>query len=185
VPELIRLAKARPGEINYSTPGNGTPLHLATELLKSVAGINLSHVPYKGAQPAMVSVISGETQLTITTTVVAGPLVKAGRLRAIAVASAKRVVTFPALPTVAEAGVRGAESTSWYGMLVPAGTPRAIVDRLNAAMVKALGAPDIRENFAGQSVEIAGSSPEEFDAVIRADIAKWSKVVKASNVRAD
>ncbi len=185
VPELIRLAKARPGEINYSTPGNGTPLHLATELLKSVAGINLSHVPYKGAQPAMVSVISGETQLTITTTVVAGPLVKAGRLRAIAVASAKRVATFPALPTVAEAGVRGSESTSWYGMLVPAGTPRTIVDRLHAAMVKALAAPDIRENFAGQSVEIAGSSPEEFDAVIRADIAKWSKVVKTSNVRAD
>jgi tripartite-type tricarboxylate transporter receptor subunit TctC len=185
VPELVRLAKARPGEINYSSPGNGTPLHLAAELLKVIAGINMTHVPYKGAQPAMVSLMSGETQLTITTMVVATPLVKAGRLRAVAVASAKRVATFPALPTVAESGVRGTESNSWYGMLVPAGTPRAIVDRLHAAMVRSLAAPDIRESFAAQSVEISGNTPEEFDAVIRADIAKWSKVVKASGARAD
>ena len=185
VPELIRLARARPGEINYSSPGNGTPLHLAAELLNVNAGIKLTHVPYKGAQPAMVSLMSGETQLTITTMVVATPLVKAGRLRAVAVASAKRVATFPELPTVAESGVRGTESNSWYGMLVPAGTPRAIVERLHAAMVKSLAAPDIRESFAAQSVEISGNTPEEFDAVIRADIAKWSKVVKASGARAD
>jgi len=185
VPELIRLARARPGEINYSSPGNGTPLHLAAELLNVNAGIKLTHVPYKGAQPAMVSLMSGETQLTITTMVVATPLVKAGRLRAVAVASAKRVATFPELPTVAESGVRGTESNSWYGMLVPAGTPRAIVERLHAAMVKSLTAPDIRESFAAQSVEISGNTPEEFDAVIRADIAKWSKVVKASGARAD
>ena len=185
VPELVRLAKARPAEINYSSPGNGTPLHLAAELLKVIAGINMTHVPYKGAQPAMVSLMSGETQLTITTTVVATPLVKAGRLRAVAVASAKRVATFPELPTVAESGLRGTESNSWYGMLVAAGTPRAIVDRLHTAMVKSLAAPDIRESFAAQSVEISGNTPEEFDAVIRADIAKWSKVVKASGARAD
>ncbi len=185
VPELVRLAKARPGEINYSSPGNGTPLHLAAELLKVAAGINMTHVPYKGAQPAMVSLMSGETQLTITTMVVATPLVKANRLRAVAVASEKRVATFPALPTVAESGVRGTESNSWYGMLVPAGTPRPIVDRLHGAMVKALAAPDIRENFTAQSVEILGNTPEEFDAVIRAEIAKWSKVVKASGARAD
>ena len=185
VAELVRLAKARPAEINYSSPGNGTPLHLATELLKVIAGINLTHVPYKGAQPAMVSLMSGETQLTITTMVVATPLVKAGRLRAVAVASAKRVATFPELPTVAESGLRGTESNSWYGMLVAAGTPRAIVDRLHTAMVKSLAAPEIRESFAAQSVEISGNTPEEFDAVIRADIAKWSKVVKASGARAD
>lgn len=185
VPELLRLARARPGEINYASPGNGTPLHLATELLKMAAGINMTHVPYKGAQPAMVSLISGETQLTITTMVVATPLVQAGRLRAVAVASEKRVATFPALPTVAEAGVAGTESNSWYGMLLPAAVPRAIVDRLHAAMLKSLAAPDLRQKFAGQSVEISGNTPEQFDAVIRADIAKWTKVVKVSGARAD
>jgi len=183
--ELIRLAKARPGEITYSSPGNGTPLHLATELLKVTAGIDIRHIPYKGASPAMVSTMSGETQLTITTFVVATPLVKAGRLRAIAVASAKRVSTFPSLPTVAESGIKGTESNSWYGMLVPAGTPRAVVDRLHAALLKALAAPDVKARFAEQSVEISGSTPEEFDRLIRDEIAKWSKVVKASGAKAD
>ena len=183
--ELIRLAKARPGEITYSSPGNGTPLHLATELLKVTAGIDIRHIPYKGASPAMVSTMSGETQLTITTFVVATPLVKAGRLRAIAVASAKRVSTFPSLPTVAESGIKGTESNSWYGMLVPAGTPRPVVDRLHAALLKALAAPDVRARFAEQSVEISGSTPEEFDRLIRDEIAKWSKVVKASGAKAD
>ena len=183
--ELIRLAKARPGEITYSSPGNGTPLHLATELLKVTAGIDIRHIPYKGASPAMVSTMSGETQLTITTFVVATPLVKAGRLRAIAVASEKRVSTFPSLPTVAESGIKGTESNSWYGMLVPAGTPRPVVDRLHAALLKALAAPDVKARFAEQSVEISGSTPEEFDKLIRDEIAKWSKVVKASGAKAD
>ena len=185
MPELIRLARARPGEINYSSPGNGTPLHLATELLKVITGIKLTHVPYKGAQPAMVATISGETQMTITTMVVATPLVKAGRLRGIAVASPQRVVSFPELPTVAESGVKGAESNSWYGMLVPAGTPRPVVERLHGAMVKALAAPDVRQKFVEQTVEISGSTPEAFDQYIRAEIAKWSKVVKASGARPD
>lgn len=185
VSELVRLAKARPGEITYSSPGNGTPLHLATELLKVTAGLDMRHVPYKGASPAMVSTMSGETQLTITTIVVASPLVKAGRLRAIAVASEKRVSTFPSLPTVAESGIKGTESSSWYGMLVPAGTARPIVDRLRAALLKALAAPDVRARFAEQSVEISGNLPEAFDKVIRDEIAKWSKVVKASGAKAD
>lgn len=185
VAELVRLAKARPGEITYSSPGNGTPLHLATELLKVTAGLDIRHVPYKGASPAMVSTMSGETQLTITTTVVASPLVKAGRLRAIAIASEKRVSTFPALPTVAESGIKGTESNSWYGMLVPAATPRPIVDRLHAALIKALAAPDIREKFADQSVEISGNRPEQFDKIIRDDIAVWTKVVKASGAKVD
>jgi tripartite-type tricarboxylate transporter receptor subunit TctC len=185
VPDLIRLAKTRPGEIHYSSPGTGTPLHLAVELLKLPTGINLAHVPYKGASPAMVSTISGETQLTITTTVVATPLVKSGRLRAIAVASSKRVTTFPSLPTVAESGIKGAESASWYGMLAPASTPRAIVERLHGALLKGLAANDIREKFAEQSVEISGNKPEEFDKVIRDEIAKWSKVVKASGAKPD
>jgi tripartite-type tricarboxylate transporter receptor subunit TctC len=185
VPELIKLAKARPGDITYSSPGNGTPLHLAAELFKVTTGVELRHVPYKGASPAMVSTMSGETQLTITTTVVAAPLVNAGRLRAIAVASEKRVATFPALPTVAESGIKGTESNSWYGMLLPAGAPRPIVDRLHAALLKALAAPDIKQKFAEQSVEISGNKPEEFDKVIRSDIAKWSKVVKASGAKPD
>jgi tripartite-type tricarboxylate transporter receptor subunit TctC len=185
VPELIKLAKARPGEITYSSPGNGTPLHLATELFKVITSIDLRHVPYKGASPAMVSTMSGETQLTITTTVVAAPLVNAGRLRAIAVASEKRVATFPGLPTVAESGIKGTESNSWYGMLLPAGTPRPMVDRLHGALLKALTAPDIKQKFAEQSVQISGNKPEEFDKVIRDDIAKWSKVVKASGAKPD
>ena len=185
VPELVRLAKARPGDITYSSPGNGTPLHLAAELLKVSAGIDLRHVPYKGASPAMVSTMSGETQLTITTTVVATPLAKAGRLRAIAVASEKRVATFPGLPTVAESGIKGTESNSWYGMLVPAATPRPIVDRLNAALLKALASPEIKKSFAEQSVESIGSKPEEFDRVIRDEIAKWSRVVKLSGAKPD
>jgi tripartite-type tricarboxylate transporter receptor subunit TctC len=185
VPELVRLAKARPGDITYSTPGNGTPLHLATELLKVVAGIDIRHVPYKGAAPAMTSTISGETQLTITTFVVATPLVKAGRLRAVAVASEKRVPTFPALPTVAESGLKGTESHSWYAMLLPANTARPIVDRLHGALLKALAAADVRARFAEQSVEAVGGSPEDLDRLIRGEIAKWSKVVKASGARPD
>ena len=185
VPELVKLAKARPGDITYSTPGNGTPLHLATELLKVAAGIDLRHVPYKGAAPAMASTMGGETQLTITTTVVATPLVKGGRLRAIAVASEKRVSTFPSLPTVAESGIKGTESNSWYGMLVPANTPRPIVDRLHGALLQALAAPDVKAKFAEQSVEVIGSRPEAFDKVIRDDLAKWTKVVKASGIRPD
>lgn len=185
ITELVRLAKARPGDITYSSPGNGTPLHLATELLKVTAGIDIRHIPYKGAAPAMVSTMSGETQLTITTFVVATPLMKAGRLRAIAVASAKRVPAFPSLPTVAESGIKGTESNSWYGMLVPAATPRPVVNSLHAALLKALAAPDVRARFTEQSVEISGSTPEEFDKLIRDEIAKWSKVVKASGAKAD
>lgn len=185
VPEFVRLAKARPGEITYSSPGNGTPLHLATELFKVTSGIDIRHVPYKGAAPAMTSTMSGETQLTITTFVVATPLMKAGRLRGIAVASEKRVPAFPSLPTVAESGIKGTESNSWYGMLVPAGTPRPIVDRLHGALLKALAAPEVKARFAEQSVEIIGSKPEEFDKLIRDEIVKWSKVVKASGAKPD
>ncbi|HKU71419.1 MAG TPA: tripartite tricarboxylate transporter substrate binding protein [Burkholderiales bacterium] len=183
VPELVKLAKARPGDITYSTPGAGTPLHLATELLKMAAHIDLRHIPYKGAAPAMVSTMSGETQLTITTMVVATPLAKANRLRPIAIADVKRVATFPDLPTVAESGIKGTESHSWYGMLVPAATPRAVVDRLHAALVKTVAMPDIKERFVEQSVDGIGNRPEEFDKIIRAEIAMWSKVVKASGAK--
>jgi tripartite-type tricarboxylate transporter receptor subunit TctC len=185
VGELVKLAKARPGDITYSTPGNGTPLHLATELLKIAANIDIRHVPYKGAAPAMASTMGGETQLTITTTVVATPLVKSGRLRVIAVASEKRVSTFPSLATVAESGIKGTESNSWYGMLVPANTPRPIVDRLHGALLKAMGAPDVKARFVEQSVDLIGSTPEAFDKVIREDLAKWTKVVKSGGIKPD
>jgi tripartite-type tricarboxylate transporter receptor subunit TctC len=185
VAEFVKLAKARPGDINYSTPGNGTPLHLATELFAFVTGTKLTHVPYKGAQPAMVSTIAGETQATITTMVVATPLMKAGRLRGIGVLNAKRLEAFPDIPTVAEAGIKGTESNSWYGMYVPVATPRPVVERLHGAMVKSLQAPDIRQRFNEQTVEVIGSTPEELDRHTRAEIAKWSKVVKASGAKPD
>jgi tripartite-type tricarboxylate transporter receptor subunit TctC len=183
VPELLKLAKARPGDITYSSPGNGTPLHLAVELLKVSAGVDLRHIPYKGASPAMVSTMSGETQLTITTTVVATPLAKSGRLRAIAVASEKRVATFPALPTVAESGIKGTESNSWYGMLVPAATPRPIVDRLNAEIRKAMADPAVAANLASQTLDPMPMSPEEFAKFIKSDYDKLADVVRIAGAR--
>ena len=183
--ELIALAKKRPGEILYASIGNGTPSHLSAELFDSMAGIKMTHVPYKGAAPSMVSLLSGETQLTFTTVVVAQPHVKSGRLRALGVASLKRAAVMPEVPTIDEAGVRGYESNAWYGLLAPAKTPAAIVEQLHRETVRALQSPDLRGSLTNQGAEPVGNSGEQFNAIIKDEIEKWRKLVQTLGLKAD
>ena len=160
IKDLVALGKKRPGEILYASVGNGTPPHLSAELFNNMAGIKMTHVPYKGAAPSMISLLAGETQLTFTTVVVALPQVKTGRLRALGVASLKRAAVMPDVPTIDEAGVRGYESIAWYGLLAPAKTPPAIVEQLHRETVRALQAPDLRDMLKNQGAEPVGNSGE-------------------------
>lgn len=185
VKDLIALAKKRPGEILYASIGNGTPAHLSAELFNNMAGIKMTHVAYKGAAPSIVALISGETQLTFTTVLVAMPHVKSGRLRALGVCSLKRSPVLPDLPTIDEAGVKGYESNAWYGLLAPAKTPSAIVEQLNREMLKVLQLPEVRDNLKNQGAEPVGDSPREFAAVIVQEIDKWRKVVETAGIKAD
>jgi tripartite-type tricarboxylate transporter receptor subunit TctC len=185
VRELIALAKKRPGEILYASIGPASPSHLTAELFNSMAGIKTTHVPYKGAAPSMVALVAGETELTFTTVLVAVPYVKVGRLRALGVASLKRSVAVPDVPTIDEAGVKGFDSTAWWGLLAPAKTPRPIVDRLYAATVAAIKLPEMNERLVSLGAEPGGIAPEAFDKLIRDDIVKWGKVVKALGITAD
>ena len=178
--ELLALAKARPRQLNYGSGGVGTASHLATELLKLMAHVELVHVPYKGLGPALADLMGGQVQLIISTMASALPQVKAGKLRPLAVTTAKRSPFFPEVPTMDEAGVRGYEFNTWYGMLVPAGTPRPIVERLNRETAKLLDSAAIKEQFATQGIEAAPTSPEQFGAYLRTEVEKWGKVVKAS-----
>ena len=184
VKELIALAKAQPGKLNYASAGAGSALHLASELFKSMAGVDIVHVPYKGTN-GIPDLIAGAVQMTI-----AGPPqtlthVRAGRLRALAVTSSKRAGVAPQLPTIAEAGVPGYEVEAWYGALVPAATPRARVDQLAAAINRALASGDLREKLALQGLDPRGGSPAEFATVIRDYIAKWGRVVRDAGIKAD
>ncbi|MEI7681618.1 MAG: tripartite tricarboxylate transporter substrate binding protein [Betaproteobacteria bacterium] len=184
VKELIVLAKAQPGKLNYASAGAGSALHLASELFKSMAGVDIVHVPYKGSN-GIPDLIAGAVQVTI-----AGPPqtmvhVRAGRLRALAVTSSKRAAIAPQLPTIAEAGVPGYEVDSWYGALLPAASPRVRVEKLAAEINRALASTDLREKLLAQGLEPRGGSSAEFAAVIRGDIAKWTKVVADAWIRAD
>jgi tripartite-type tricarboxylate transporter receptor subunit TctC len=185
VKELIALAKGKPGQLNYASAGNGTPPHLAGELFKSMAGVDLVHVPYKGNTPAFVDLISGQVSLSFPTIPSALPHVQAGRLRALAVTSRKRSAVMPQLPTIAESGLPGYDTSSWFGMLAPAGTPREIVRKLQQESAKVLQLRDVREKLLSQGLEPVGSTPEEFAATIESEIAKWAKVVKASGARVE
>jgi tripartite-type tricarboxylate transporter receptor subunit TctC len=185
VKDLIALAKKHPGEILYASIGNGTPAHLSAELFNSMAGIKMTHVPYKGAAPSIIALISGETQLTFTTVLVAMPHVKSGRLRALGVASLKRAAVMPDVPTIDEAGVRGYESNAWYGLLAPAKTPPAIVEQLHRETIRVLQLPDVRDNLKGQGADPVGDTPREFAAIITEEIEKWRKVVQATGTKAD
>lgn len=185
VKELVALAKKHPDEILYASIGNGTPAHLSAELFNSMAGIRMTHVPYKGAAASIVALISGETQLTFTTVLVAMPHIKSGRLRALGVASLKRSTVLPDVPTIDEAGVRGYESNAWYGLLAPARTPQPILDQLHRETVKTLQNNDVRDNLKGQGAEPVGNAPREFAVIIADEIEKWRRVVLATGARAD
>jgi tripartite-type tricarboxylate transporter receptor subunit TctC len=183
--DLIALAKARPGQLNYASAGAGSATHLSGELLKSMAGVNIVHVPYKGTGPAVTALLSGEIELYFATVPAAAPMVKAGRLRALGVSSAKRASLMPDVPAIAEAGLAGYDTGTWHGILVPAATPREIVAQLGEEIVRILNTPDARERLVGQGLDPVGDRPDQFAAFLRAEIAKWAKVVAASGARAE
>lgn len=185
VKELIALAKAKPHSLNYASAGNGTTSHLAAELFKSMAGVDIVHVPYKGTSPAVTAMLSGESQVMFAPALALVGHIKAKKLRALAITSEKRSPAFPELPTVAESGVPGFEARQWYGVVAPAGTPREIVARLSGEIAKIVQTPELRKHFLTEGSEPIGSKPEEFGKYIQAEIAKWAKVVKASGAQID
>jgi tripartite-type tricarboxylate transporter receptor subunit TctC len=185
VKELIALAKAKPGELNYASSGSGAAAHLAGELFKAMTGVDMVHVPYKGAQPALTDVIAGQAQLMFATSASVIPYIKAGRLRALAVTTAQRSASVPELPTVSEAGVPGFEAITWHGVVVPAATPRPLVERINADIVKVLRMRDLRERLESLGAEVAPGTPQDFADYIAREIPKWAKVVKDSGARAE
>ncbi|HWJ01413.1 MAG TPA: tripartite tricarboxylate transporter substrate binding protein [Burkholderiales bacterium] len=183
--EFIELARSRPGAMNYGSGGAGTSNHLAGELFNIVTGTKLVHVPYKGVNLAMQGVLAGEIQLVFIGIPAALPHIKAGKLRALALVAPQRSPALPEVPTVAEAGLKDFEVTTWYGILAPAGTPRPIVSRLNAELVKIMHTPDVKERLAGMATDPLTSTPEEFAAYLKQEIAKWGDVVRKSNLKAD
>jgi tripartite-type tricarboxylate transporter receptor subunit TctC len=185
VKELVALAKSRPGQLNYGSSGNGSPSHLAGALLESVTGIKLVHVPYKGMAASNLAVIAGEIQLGFPSLTSVLPHVKAGKLKAFAITTKARSKLAPAIPTMDEAGVRGYEASIWNGILAPAGTPRAIVNRLHETIVQILKSPQAQERYANVGAEIRYNSPDEFRALIAAEMAKWRKVIRAAGIRVD
>ena len=185
VKQLVALAKAQPGQIAYSSSGNGSGGHLAAELMNSMAGIKMLHVPYKGGGPALVDLIAGQVQVLFSTQLASWPHIQSGRIRALAVSTAKRPASIPDLPTIAEAGLPGYDAGVWYGVLAPAGTPRDIVMRLNGDIIKALGQPDYRALLVNNGIEPIGSPPGELGQYIRSELVKWAKVVKEAGVRVD
>ncbi len=185
VKELIAYAKANPGKLTFASSGTGSVFHLTGEMFKSMTGVDMVHIPYKGSAQAFPDLISGQVSLMFDLSTSVMPHVKSGKLRALAITSAKRNPALPDLPTVIEAGVPGFESLIWIGMLAPAGTPKEIVARLNAEMNKVLTRSDVRESFRQQGSDPLGGSSEQFAAQIKADLARWGKVIKDANVKLD
>jgi tripartite-type tricarboxylate transporter receptor subunit TctC len=185
VKELIALAKAKPSTLTFASAGNGTTGHLALELFRLNAGIDVIHVPYKGGGPALAEVVAGQVQALFSLALIATQQIKAGRLRGLAITSAKRSPVAPELPTVAESGLPGFEVIGWFGWLAPAAMPKPIVTRLNSELVRALRLPDVREKLLSQSTEPVGNTPQEFGAFMKSEHAKWAKVIKAANVRVE
>ncbi len=185
VKDLIALARGKPGELNYASTGTGALPHLTTELFSLRAGIRMNHVPYKGGAPAMLDLVAGQVSLMFDNIPTAIAQVRAGKVRALGVAQAKRTPAAPDIPTLAEAGFPGFEVTSWQGFLAPAGTPAAVVNRLNAEILRVLAQPDVRERLTAQGIEIVTSTPQELAAIIKRDAEIWAKVVKATGARID
>jgi tripartite-type tricarboxylate transporter receptor subunit TctC len=185
VKDLIALAKAKPGTLSFASGGNGSTAHLSGELFKMLANVNVVHVPFKGAPGAVLAVMSGEVELAFPNLPPALPQVRTGKLRAIAVTTSKRFAALPQIPTVAESGVPGYEARAWFGVLAPTGIPPSIVTRLNTEIVKIARSKDMRERLLADGAEAIGSTPEEFAVVMKTDIAKWAKVIKASGAKPD
>jgi tripartite-type tricarboxylate transporter receptor subunit TctC len=185
VKEFVEFVRARPGQLTYGSAGNGTPVHLSMELLKSIEHVDIVHVPYKGAGAAIPDLLGGQIAAMIPSAASVVPLVKAGRLRALAVTSRTRTAAAPDVPTMIEAGVPDYDAASWYGLLAPAGTPRAIIARLNAETVRVLRMSDVRARLVGQGLDPVGDTPQEFAAKIREEILKWGRVVQASGASID
>ncbi|MFZ5539602.1 MAG: Bug family tripartite tricarboxylate transporter substrate binding protein [Pseudomonadota bacterium] len=183
--ELIAHIKANPGRTNFASGGNGSATHLTAEMFKSMAGLDIVHVPYKGDAAAMTALMAGEVTMTFATIVAAMPQIKGGRVKVIGVAATKRLAALPDVPTISESALPGFESTSWGGVLAPAGTPPAIVASLQTEITKALRLPDVRERLAGLGAEIVGSSSAEFAEYLKAEIAKWSGVIKTAGATID
>lgn len=184
IKELIALAKAKPGVLNYATGGNGTNFHIATELFKNMTGTRITHVPYRGGGLALAAVVSGESDLTFPSVASVLPQINAGRVRALAISSTRRSPLLPGLPTIAEAGVPGFEFASWVGLFAPVKTPAGIIGVLNGHIVKAARAPDLAARLAKDGLEVIASSPEQFGAYIKAEFARWAKVIKDAGLRA-
>lgn len=182
VKELIAFAKSRPGKLNFSSSGTGGVSHLSAEVFRAAAGIDIVHVPYRGAGPAMTALIGGETQIMMATTPVALPQMKANRLRAIAISSRQRSPLAPDLPTIAENGFPGFETDTWYGLLAPSGTPAAIIRRINADTARILDMPEMKTALGQQGAQPAGGSPDEFKRFVQAEIEKWGKAIHAAKV---
>ena len=183
--EFIAFAKAKPGALNFSSSGNGTVLHLTTEMFRGMAGIDLVHVPYKGAAPALADLLSGQIQLTFNPASVVLPHVKTNRLRALGVTSARRTALAPDLPTLAEVGLPGFEASGWYAVLAPAGTPQAIIARMHQALTAAIADRDVKERFGASGVEPIGTTPEQFAAYMRDEFVKWGRVVRQAGVKGE
>ena len=185
VKAFIVLARSRPGQLNYASSGNGLAAHLAGELFKTMTKTDMVHIPYKGAGPALIDTLAGQCQVMFATAVSVQPYLQSGRLRPLAVTTAARSKNFPALPSVAEAGVPGFEATSWHGVVAPAGTPQAAIARLNAETNKVLQQADIRDRLAAQGADVVGGTPQQFGDYIRSEVPKWAKVIRDSGAKAD
>lgn len=185
VKEVIEMAKAKPGTISYASVGNGSPGHLAGAMMATDAGVDMTHIPYRGGGPAVTDVMAGQVPLLWVSIPAAAQFVKAGKLRALAVSTVKRSAVFPDVPTMAESGFKGFEVDSWYAMFVPAKTPQTIIDRLNKATVNVLAQPEVKERLLGQGAEAVGDSPAQLSGVVKKEIAKWKQVVKSANIKVD
>jgi len=185
VAEVVAAAKAKPGQLSYATPGNGTVAHLTAELFQRAAGIQLSHIPYKGASQAMTDLMGGQVDLYLSSVPSAIGQIKGGKLRALAVTGAKRSAELPEVPAIAESGYKGFDVTTWYGLLVPAGTPQTVVKLLNSEVNQVLRQPDVRSRLTAEGGDVLGGTPGEFAAVLKADLARWAEVVRISGARAE